>query len=109
MNQARQDFFVRKLLQMGAWFAQSQSAGFHVANPELFADKMIQRHAARDDITTAVAESVIDAQLALQRFDRLGFDQSQFATCLRLPESSLLSEIAIALEAMARDGAHFAY
>ena len=32
MNQARQDFFVRKLLQMRAWFAQFQSAGFHIAN-----------------------------------------------------------------------------
>src|SRR6266852_600938 len=108
MHQAGQNLFVRESLQMRAWLAQLQAAGLYLANPELFADQVIQRHAARDYVAAAVTESVANIQLALQRLDCLGFDQSQFATCLRLPESSLLSEIAITLQAMARDGAHFA-
>ena len=54
MHQARQNLFVRESMQMRAWFAQLQAAGLYLANPELFADQMIQWHAARDYVAAAI-------------------------------------------------------
>ncbi len=57
MHQARQDFLMRKSLQVRAWLTQLQAARPYFANPELFADQVIQWHAARDYVSAAVAES----------------------------------------------------
>src|SRR5260370_11721176 len=65
MHQAGQDFFVRKFLQMRAWFAQLQAAGLYLANPELFADQVIQWRAARDYVAAAVTEPLANIPLPL--------------------------------------------
>ena len=57
MNQSRQDLFDGELLQMRARLAQHDAARFHFADPEFFADQMIQRHAAGDHIAAAVAQT----------------------------------------------------
>ena len=49
---------------MRARLAEFEAARFHVANPKLATDKMIQRHAARDHIPPGAAESEIDIELA---------------------------------------------
>src|SRR5260370_17894375 len=82
MHQAGQDFFVRKFLQMRAWFAQLQAAGLYLANPEFSTDQVIQWHAAGDYVAAAVTESVINIQLALQRLDCPGLLPTPVSTSL---------------------------
>src|SRR5437879_6233973 len=108
MDQSGKNFRIGQPLQVRAGLAESEAARLHVADPKLATDKMIQRHAARDDVAAAVAKSVIDIQLSLHRFDRFSFDQGQLAIGLRLVVSALAKEIAIAFEASAGNGACFA-
>src|SRR5712692_1189761 len=92
---------------MRTWFAQPQAPRFHISNPELTADKMIQRHAAGYYVAAAGAEIVFDFELAAQGLDRLSFDQSEFTIGLRLVIGALPEKIAIAFQASTRNRAHF--
>src|SRR6266496_3585711 len=68
---------------MRAWFAKPEPARFHLTNPKLLAHEMIQWDSAGNKIAPAVADTIINIELAFHCFDRLGFDQSQpaFKAC----------------------------
>ena len=64
MHQARKNFRMRKPLQMRAGLAESEAARFHVTDPKLLFDQMIQRDASRDDVAAAGAQTEINLELA---------------------------------------------
>ena len=55
MNQAGQNLLDGKLLKVCARLAQHDAARLYLADPELFPDQMIKRHAARDNVAAAIA------------------------------------------------------
>src|SRR6266496_2572368 len=92
---------------MRAWFAKPEPARFHLTNPKLLAHEMIQWDSAGNKIAPAVADTIINIELAFHCFDRLGFDQSQLAIRLRLIEGPLSKKITISLEALTGNSARF--
>ena len=66
MAQALDDLASGQALQVIAWLAQANAAGFHIANLEIASHQMIQRHAARDQVAPRLARSQFDVVLALQ-------------------------------------------
>src|ERR1700745_1319661 len=65
---------------------------------------MIERYAARNDVTTSVTRQEVDMIVALEGLKGFGFNQSQFVIRLRLGESALLPGIAVAVETCTRNG-----
>ena len=60
---------------MIAGLAQTNAVGFHFANLEIASHQMIQRDAARDQVAPRLAGREFHVVVALEGFDRFGFDQ----------------------------------
>ena len=59
---------------------------------------MIEGEVAGDDVAARVAGSEIDAVVAVEGFDGLSLDESEFEVGLGLEECALLEGIAVAIE-----------
>src|SRR5437867_6218619 len=84
VSQARQDFRAAQARQMSAGLAEPDSAQRHLADLELPAHEVIQRHLARDDVSPALPGIKIGPVVALQGFNRLNLDQRHFPVRARL-------------------------
>src|SRR4051794_3896811 len=89
---------LRHLLQRRARLAKLDAVALDLADAEALADELVDVDATRDDVAPRLARLDRDAVLALHRLDRLGGDQRQ-----RRPGRSVVEEVAVALEAAARE------
>ena len=99
MAQPFDDWPSGQALQVIARLAQTNAVGLHIANLEILPHQMIERDAARDQVAPRFARRKIDVVVALERFDRFGFDQRQFEVGFRLGESSLAQSVAVSFQA----------
>ena len=79
MDQGLPDAFAAQPLDMRAGLAEFGGAQPDFPNRELFADEMIKRYSARDDVAPGLSGGEFDPVIAVYRFDRLALDQSDVA------------------------------
>lgn len=109
VNQTFQHALPRKSLQVRTRFAEPQAAQSDVSDLEFAADQVIERHAARENVSPAFAGGEFDSMVAMKSFDRFDLDQSDLVVGLLFGfrEGSRIAKVAVAFEALSRHGANF--
>src|SRR5881296_501741 len=103
VHQRLQDRLADQLLKVLARFAQLHAAGEDVADPELFADQLVEADSAGGDVAPRFARREHDAVVARQVFDALRLDQGQVAARLVL---AVLAVVPVPREADPRQRFH---
>ena len=74
MSQSFEHWTARQPLQVVTGFAQPYAADLYLANLEFVANQMIERDAARDQITACFSGRDVYAVIALECFDSFRFN-----------------------------------
>jgi hypothetical protein len=102
VDEGAEDGLARQLDEVLARFAAARALDKHLANPEVAIDEPIEGDAARRQIPTDLARREVDAVFAPQSLERLGFDQGEVATYVRVAPVALAACVAISDETRTR-------
>jgi hypothetical protein len=95
--------------QMAARLAKSDPVQLDIADHEVAAHQVVERHAACHHVAASFSGLERNLVLARRGFNGFCFDQRQLEVGLGLEERSLLQEVAVSLESGAGDGLHFVH